>query len=226
MDLHSTSSIKAVTEAFGLFAALFGAPLEKADIEAIRQPIDAGGLAALARIATFRSDVATLTAIVRGLGDAETALVQLNRAFCLLFLGAGGIHGAAPYESAYRCSGRLYQEPAGEMMVLLAQRGRQPAEGFPEAPDHLVIELALLEEALAPESGSPSDDDAATAKALIARLRHWVPDFAAACRAHDPTGFYAGAADLLVRLLGQDIDVRGSPHSARPGGPGSEKLQR
>lgn len=190
-----------LAEAVATAAALFGAPLDARDIEALRQPVPRGALAPIAATGGLEAEIEAAVAVLHGLGEAEAAVPALNRAFCLLFLGAGGPSAAAPYESAYQGNGRLYQEPAAEMAALLDRRGRRPAPDFPEAPDHLAIELALLEEAL---RGVAAGDDPladATAAALLTRLRRWVPAFAAACRAHDPSGFYAAAAVLLDRLL-------------------------
>ncbi|MGQ9369977.1 molecular chaperone TorD family protein [Azospirillum sp. ST 5-10] len=186
-----------MADAVAVLAALFGAPLDERDVAAVRRPVDRGALAPLAAVPVLRPGVEEAAAIVRRLGDTPVAVSRLNREFCRLFLGAGGRMTAAPYESAYRGSGRLYQEPAGEMAALLRRRDRRAADGFPEAPDHLVIELALLEDALR----LPGAEDTATAEALLARLRRWVPAFAAACRLHDGTGFYAEAAGVLAALL-------------------------
>lgn len=199
----------AFADAIRLFAALFGAPLDGRDIEAIRQPLEQGALAPFAQIDALRPGAGETAALVHAFGDTEAAVARLNRSYCLLFLGAGGPATAAPYESAYMGSGRLYQEPAGEMAALLQRRGRRPAEDFPEAPDHLVIELALLEETLGLAAAADDSDAMATAEALLARLRRWVPGFAASCRTHDTTGFYAGIAGLLDRLLnGSDPETR------------------
>ncbi|WP_372399672.1 molecular chaperone TorD family protein [Azospirillum sp. HJ39] len=199
-----------LAEAVATAAALFGAPLDARDIEALDRPLPQGALAPIAAAGGLEAETAAAIAALHALGDAGAAVPALNRAFCLLFLGAGGPRSAAPYESAYRGNGRLFQEPAAEMAALLDRLGRRPAPDFPEAPDHLVIELALLEETLrGAADGDPQA--AATAGALLARLRRWVPAFAAACRANDPTGFYAAAAVLLDRLLRPGFAVDRAP---------------
>lgn len=204
-----------LAEAVATAAALFGAPLDARDIEALRQPVPRGALAPIAATGGLEAEIEAAVAVLHGLGEVEAAVPALNRAFCLLFLGAGGPSAAAPYESAYQGNGRLFQEPAAEMAALLDRRGRRPAPDFPEAPDHLAIELALLEEAL---RGVADGDDPladATAAALLTRLRRWVPAFAAACRANDPSGFYAAAAVLLDRLLRHGFTDTTPPLSAR-----------
>lgn len=204
-------SAAAFADAMALFATIFGAPLDERDIDALLLPIDRGALAPLARVAILRPDIEGMASIIRGLGNAESTVSRLNRDFCLLFLGTGG-PGAAPFESAYLGTGRLFQEPAGEMAALLQQCGRKLASDFPEAPDHLSVELSLLEETLHQAAASGDPDTVAAADALVTRLRGWVPQFAAACREQDGTGFYAGAAMLLDRLLKE-----GNGHPGRNG---------
>ncbi|MBP2303188.1 TorD/DmsD family molecular chaperone [Azospirillum picis] len=196
-----------LADAVGISAALFGAPLEAGEVEALRRPVRQGALAAISAAGVPEAEIEAAIAALRGLGEGEAAVSALNSAFCLLFLGAGGPRAAVPYESAYRGNGRLFQEPAAEMAALLARWGLHPAPDFPEAPDHLTIELALLEETLR-RAADGSDPAAAEAAAgLFARLRGWVPTFARACRANDPSGFYAAAAGLLDRLLHLDFAV-------------------
>jgi TorA-specific chaperone len=202
----------AFAEAFATIAAVFGGPLEEADLAAIRLPVQSGALAPLARIDALRPGVEAAAATIRDLADPANAVSLLNSAFCRLFLGSGGPMSAPPYESAYRGSGRLYQEPAGEMALLLQRRGRRTSKDFPEAPDHLVIELALLGEALELAAASDNVEDAETAQVLLRRLRGWVPDFVAACQMHDTTDFYAAAAGVLELLLNQSIP--GTTHAA------------
>jgi TorA-specific chaperone len=205
-------SLTAYAEAVATAAAVFGAPLEQADLAAIRLPVESGPLAAWAKIDTLRPGLDSAVRTVRELVDPAEAVSLLNAAFCRLFLGSGGPMSAPPYESAYVGSGRLYQAPAGEMALLLRRRGRIPAKDFPEAPDHLVIELALFGESLELAAVSANDDDIETAQVLLERLRGWVPDFAAACQTHDTSGFYAAAAGVLELLLNQSIP--GTTHAA------------
>jgi TorA-specific chaperone len=176
------------------FADFFAAPLEAADVAALRADGRLGGLAPLCdRPAGQRA-----RGVLAGFGDAAEAASDLNAAFCCLFLGAGGPDGnAPPYESAYCGSGRLFQEPTAEMAKLLAAHGLGVAEGCCEPADHLAIELALLAALLAgPEP----------ATALVDRLLGWVPGFAARCAACDATGFYAALAALLHAFLLDQAD--------------------
>ena len=188
-------------EALATLSGVFGAPLDATDIENIHLPIDQGPLAPLSRIPQLRSLIGGLCERTRNLGTAKTAETELNKAFCLLFLGAGGPKSAPPYESAYLGDGRLFQEPAGVMAKLLRQQGLAPSADFPEAPDHLVLELSLLEETMRLAGLTEEQADIDVIRNLHERLKGWVPDFAAACAAFDRTGFYADAARILETLL-------------------------
>jgi TorA-specific chaperone len=132
--------------------------------------------------------------------DTAQATSRLNASFCRLFLGAGGLHGnAPPYESAYCGGGRLFQQPTAEMTELLAAYGLDVAAECCEPPDHLAIELAVMEALLTAPVVHP-----ASVEALLDRLLGWVPAFAERCAACDPLGFYAALAALLhVFLLEQ-----------------------
>ena len=173
------------------FADFFAAPLEAADIAALREDGRLGGLAPLCEQAAGRS----ARAVLDGFADVDAATSDLNAAFCCLFLGAGGPHGnAPPYESAWTGSGRLFGEPSVEMAKLLAAHGLGIAEGNCEPADHLAIELELLAALLA-------RPDPAAASAMRERLLGWLPRFAARCADCDTTGFYAALAALLRDFL-------------------------
>jgi TorA-specific chaperone len=182
------------------FADFFAAPLEEADIAALRED---GRLGALAPLAD-RPDWVRARQVLAGFAEVADAVSDLNAAFCCLFLGAGGPRGnAPPYQSAYLGTGRLFQEPAAEMAELLAARGLAVAGGAGEPPDHLAIELALLEAVLA---------DPADTAAMLNRLLGWVPQFAALCAGRDATGFYAALAALLHGFL---LDLHSSERETR-----------
>ena len=61
-------------------------------------------------------------------------------------------------------------------------------------PDHIAVELAAAARLLA--EGEPD------AEAIIARLQGWIPAFAADCAAADANGFWAGAAAVLIAIVG------------------------
>ncbi|WP_321504461.1 molecular chaperone TorD family protein [Breoghania sp.] len=201
MTMTTPPSGPAYTEAVAVFSSVFGAPLETIDIESIHRPLDEGPLAQLAAIPAIRDAVADLRKTVIAQGEPQKGVSELNKAFCKLFMGLGGPRSAPPYESAYTGDGRLFQEPAREMEKLLQKQGLAASEDFPEAADHLALELSLMEETLRLAGLTEDRDDIALVRDLHTRLMGWVPNFAGACVAHDPSGFYARAAQLLLAFL-------------------------
>jgi TorA-specific chaperone len=191
----------ALADCFAELAGVFGAPLEAADIAGL---IENGGFEALGVLAADPRHAVDLNAAIAALkaaGTAETATGRLNAVYCRLFLGVGGNAATLPIESAHRGNGRLFQEPVAEIADLLTTHGLRPAAGFSEPPDHLAIELALLEQLIRLESSIVGIDERSTIAALRTRLAGWTPDFAAAVGSADATGFYAALARVLVRLL-------------------------
>ena len=207
MSIHVTVGLppSSFLDAVTVLTTIFGAPLERGDIEALRQPPEEGPFATLSSVPALAPSVDALLATIREFGDTAQTESRLNREFCLLFLGAGGPRSAPPYESYYNGSGRLFQEPAGEMAKLLNASGMQMANDFRDAPDHLVVELSLLEESILRLSDQ-HEAAIATARALHQRLQGWLPSFEADCRRNDGTGFYAAAAALLTALIQQPLD--------------------
>jgi TorA-specific chaperone len=122
---------------------------------------------------------------------------ELAAAFTQLFDGVGGGKTVSPYESAHvSASGRLFQAPADEMEKLLRQSDVSTDGAFREPADHLSVELALLARLIRHDS-----DHETQAALLDDHLLVWVPLFADRCQACDHTGFYAGAAQVLVAFL-------------------------
>ncbi len=133
--------------------------------------------------------------------DDEAATARLGIAHARLFLGVGGPETIAPYESAIRCGGRLFQAPTGEMAALLAAHDLCVAETLREPPDHLSIELALMARLIA--------TDHSDRPAFLERLTAWVPEFCDLVVDRDASGFWAGAAEVLTVVLdheSRDVD--------------------
>jgi TorA-specific chaperone len=122
---------------------------------------------------------------------------ELAAAFTQLFDGVGGRKTVSPYESAHvSASGRLFQASADEIEKLLRRSDVSTDQAFREPSDHLSVELALLARLIR------HDSDHQTQTALLDdHLLVWVPLFADRCRAYDRSGFYAGAAQVLVAFL-------------------------
>ncbi len=124
----------------------------------------------------------------------RSSLRGVGSAYGMLFEGIGGPKTVSPYESVHRDGGRLFGAPAAEMEAILAAHDLSVAASAHEAPDHLAVELAAAARLLA--EGEPDAD------AIIERLRGWVPAFAADCAAADSNGFWAGAAAVLIAIVG------------------------
>jgi TorA-specific chaperone len=149
-------------------------------------------LAALATEPSFGAAVDEIRAVLAAPQDTAQLQTRLTIAFNGLFLGLGGKRTLAPNESAWT-EGGLFRAPVADMAALLAACDLSLAEGCCEAPDHLSVELMLL--AHLETHADPR------AEALRDRLRLWLPGFCAAVRAEDRTGFWAGAAALLLAAL-------------------------
>ena len=188
-------------------ARLFGDPLEQAEIAALIENGRFDALQALADEPQHEADLRAAIAAVTAVGDAAAATSQLNGAFCRLFLGLGPSPATLPIESAHRNDGRLFQEPAAIMSKMLAGYGLCPTGNFAEPPDHLSIELSLLEQIIRLEASVVDADERAAILALQRRLVEWTPAFAAALAEHDQTGFYAALARILVRLIANVVPV-------------------
>ena len=182
-------------------ARLFGAPLEQADIAALFENGRFDALQALAGDPRHAVDLRSAIAAVKSAGDPAAATSRLNSIFCRLFLGLGPTPATLPIESAHRAGGRLFQEPAEIMSKMLATHGLCLTEGFAEPPDHLAVELSLLEQFIRLEASLVDIDKRVAISALHGRLVEWTPEFAEAVAEHDPSGFYAALAHILVRLL-------------------------
>lgn len=122
-------------------------------------------------------------------------VATLGIAFNRLFAGLGGPATVAPYESAYRGNGRLFQQPVSEMNALMADCGLMVGIGCVEPADHISIELTLKSHFLF--SADPAS------LAMLERLQGWVPAFCSDCIAGDRSGFWAGAARALAALTAQ-----------------------
>jgi TorA-specific chaperone len=129
--------------------------------------------------------------------SAAAVARQLAAAFTQLFDGVGGDKTVSSYESAYvGISGRLFQTATGDMEELLRQSDVSTDGAFREPSDHLSIELALLAWSIRHDA-----DCQAQAALLDDHLLVWVPAFANRCLKYDRTGFYAGAAQVLMAFL-------------------------
>jgi TorA specific chaperone len=177
---------------FAWLSAVFAAP---PDAEAVASYRSGPAAAWLSQVASLPGCGEGIERIRRTL-EADDALVvaRLGAAYGMLFEGIGGPKTVSPYESARADDGRLFGAPAAAMDAILTAHDLSVATSAHEAPDHLAVEVAAAAQLLA--EGEPD------AEAVIARLQGWVPAFAADCAAADSNGFWAGAAAVLLAIVG------------------------
>jgi TorA-specific chaperone len=177
-------------------AGLFMAPLSAAAVTSYRDGLGATFLDTLLDEPGCAAGVRPMRSALVTEGSAAAVAHKLALAFTILFDGVGGHRSVSPYESAHvSASGRLFQAPVSDMDLLLRQADMSIDDAVGEPSDHLSIELALLARLM--RGGSPQ----AQAALLDDHLLAWVPMFADRCRDADSTGFYAGAASLLMGFL-------------------------
>jgi TorA-specific chaperone len=179
---------------FNWLSAVFATPPDRASIASYRHGPAAAWLESVASLPGCAEAVERMRCALEA--DAEDALVaaQVGSAYGILFEGIGGPRTVSPYESVHADGGRLFGAPAAAMEAILAAHDLSVAASAHEAPDHIAVELAAAARLLA--EGEPDAD------AVIARLRGWVPAFAADCAAADANGFWAGAAAVVIAIVG------------------------
>jgi TorA-specific chaperone len=175
-------------------AAVFAAPPDRDSIASYRRGPAAAWLAGVASLPGCDRAVACMQGALDAEADDALVVARIGSAYGMLFEGIGGPKTVSPYESVHRDGGRLFGAPAAEMEAMLAAHDLSVAVSAHEAPDHIAVELAAG--ALLLAEGEPD------AEAIIARLRDWVPAFAADCAAADANGFWAGAASVLIAIVG------------------------
>jgi TorA-specific chaperone len=202
--LNAPLALKAVSSGSGWnasiadwLAGIFVAPPTADMVANFREEMGETLFEALAEDPGWAAGTQRMRSALNVEGSAAAVARKLSVAFTQLFDGVGGCKTAALYESAHVCaSGRLFQAPADDMARLLRQLDVSVDDGFREPPDHLSIELALLARLMRHDA-----DTQAQAALLDGHLLVWVPMFADRCRECDRTGFYAGAAQLLMAFL-------------------------
>lgn len=185
---------------FAWLAQVFTAPPSRDLVAAYRRGEAAPVLGRLAEDPELAPGIAEMSRALDASADDDTVTARLGIAFGRLFLGIGGPDTVSPYESVHRC-GRLFQAPASEMAALLAAHDLSVAEATREPPDHLAVELDLMARLIAA--------DHPDRRVLLARLTAWVPAFCELCAARDVSGFWAGAAAVLLAALdheSRDVD--------------------
>lgn len=182
-------------------SAVFAAPPDCETVAAYRRGRASEWLSTVALISNCASGVAQMREALDAAADDSVAAARIGAAYGLLFEGIGGPKTVSPYESV-QCSGRLFGLANAEMEAFLAAHNFSVAASAHEAADHIAVELAAAARLLA--EGEPGGE------AMIERLRNWAPAFAAACVAADSCQFWAGAAKILISVVGRSARRPGS----------------
>jgi TorA-specific chaperone len=178
-------------------AGIFVAPPTADTVDSYRKPMGATLFEAIAAEPGCAAGAQQMQSALDAEGSAAAVARRLAAAFAQLFDGVGGAKTVSLYESAHvSVSGRLFEAATGDMEELLRQSDVSTDDAFREPPDHLSIELALLAWSIRHDA-----DRQAQAALLDDHLLVWVPAFADLCRQCDRTGYYAGAAQVLMAFL-------------------------
>ncbi len=192
-------------------AGVFAAPLDGHALAESRA--DTEQFEAVAQYAALAPGLRRMRDALADLPSGAEGVATLAHAYTRLFSGAGGPDTVSPYESAFTTpNGRLFGAAEARMRALLGDLNLRVADGVGEPADHIAIELAAMAELAGPAAKSPQ-------RAALARsLRDWLGAFRDACAAHDPHGFYAGAATVAAALADlEDSSVAAGQDAKSPG---------
>jgi TorA-specific chaperone len=193
---HTASShIDNVVVAIDWIAGLFSAPPTPESVLALRSVEGEMALSAISELSGCPDAVGAMRSSL--LGETPASVERtLASTYAHLFDGVGGPETVALCESAYTgVFPRLYGQASDDMRQLLDSMSLTTVSSFREPPDHLSVELGLLAHAI--RLGQTAD-----VQLLLKKLLRWVPCAAARLNEVDATGFYNGAAQILVVLLG------------------------
>jgi len=179
---------------FTWLSAVFAAPPDGDAIVSYRRGPAAAWLSQVASLPGCAEGIERMRRALEADPDDARVAARVGSAYGILFEGMGGPKTVSPYESVHADGGRLFGAPAAAMDAILAAHDLSVAASAHEAPDHIAVELAAAARLLA--EGEPD------AEAIIERLRGWAPAFATDCAAADTNGFWAGAAAVLIAIVG------------------------
>ncbi|WP_082728084.1 TorD/DmsD family molecular chaperone [Burkholderia mayonis] len=176
-------------------AGMLVAPLDAATVARYWEPGTEALLDALIAELGCDEAIGRMRAALLACESPRTVALDLSVAYTRLFEGVTGSVAVPLYESAYTGT-CLFDQAARDMAELLPRVGMAVRRGCGEPPDHVSVELALLSSLL-------RKGDADNCALLEARLRRWIPRFAASCKARDPDGFYRAIATVLGLLFSE-----------------------
>ena len=137
-----------------------------------------------------------------------------------------------PYESEYINSKFAFQRSnsLADINGFYHAFGLTTADGHPERPDHVVLELEFMACLLGLERRAADEDSTrrtdhqqvcrdAQSRFLQEHLGWWTPAFAKLLSVGDPQGFYAAAGDFLAALIPAERALLELPPSSQPAAP-------
>lgn len=188
----------------------------------LRAPAAATGLREAGRKLGYEAEVETLCGAL-ATADREA----LETTYTELFgLPDGGTYSVVPYEATHTVQGGVgrTQRRIATVAGLLSALDLEVATDFHERPDHLAIELEVMQ-VLAAKRAVALDErnheaaatlERAEATVLGEHLVQFVPSFANDLRATTDDPVYTAAADLAERLVVDDDAVHPDPVSPSP----------
>ena len=195
----STSQNRA--QLYWWLSSLIAAELDEKQLDVLFSNDINAFLEALAEEEELSDAVSKLKESIDGLRTREDVQLELAADYAKLFLGTGK-QGALPYASIYLSKdGLLMQEPHHQMVKLLKDNGFAQAEGFNEPADHLAIILDFMGNLAVKEM-----DASIQQQCLKEHLISWLPQWQEDAKKHDPFGFYAAAALLILEFIKIDIE--------------------
>ncbi|MBB4302735.1 TorA-specific chaperone [Rhodobium orientis] len=206
--------------AYRWLAGLFSSELTAETLKAYGGPDGRVALTSLEDEPAFRPVVARIRALASEPDRLRDRALDLAADYSLLFLGVGGPRTAHPYASAYLSDkGTLFQGPTSEMAEMLRRLDIAVVDTMKEPPDHIAIELSVVAELAERAEAAALRGDRQEAMRLKAeqaafidtQLLSWVLAFAADCREHDRSGFYADLAAALTAYLHTDRERLTAP---------------
>jgi len=145
----------------------------------------------------------------------ERLIELLATEYCRLFVGPG-LH-IPPYHSVHagdltREEKLLWGPEAVEMERVIREAGYQLAQGIREIPDHISVQLELMQRLTEEEQEAWSTGNAEKAcqslyrqkKLLEERMLGWIPKFCRQIRARSNLQFYRGLAIMTESFLQED----------------------
>ncbi len=208
--------------AYKLFAEAYYPPEERSLVQAERIVRELSGICPEAETA--------IALMASGLAAAEGEVEELATDHARLFVGPFALL-APPYGSVYLDrERRLMGDSTLEVEAFYREAGLEVAEGFPEPPDHVVVELEYMHFLACQEINARRSGDPAAGRFrhlqrtfLDRHLGAWLPDFTHRVEAQALTRFYRGLAAATRIFVAHDALRLSQPHNTPAGTGGGDE---